>query len=295
MKKSISKQKCMPVFSRSDVSTVHQSRCSVYQATRRPLWAAERKIETPWGTATVKGRLGQNHQDVLDACFSVAEKRVTADDGRIFLQIDPYLLRKKLGGLPHAKIEEWLQELRSATVEIRAQARGIWAMGGIIDEAVASHKPIPDSGKGGVIRTGERHYLRVVVSRIWAGMMKQDLPTGYRGHLDDILALKSGISQAVARMMLTHAGAAKMTVIDALAATGAEVSHDHRSRVVESLMRDSAAMAQMGITVTPVMISITPPVPGELVSSRRPFPDTPPPVAGTTPPVPGLFGSSIGI
>lgn len=298
MKKSTSnpKSKGVAVFSPCDVSTVHQSRCAVFQPTRRPINLTARIIETPWGKATIKGRLGQNHQDLLDACFAVAEKRITADDGRIFMQIDPYLLRKKLGCLPHSKIKDWLQELRSATVEIQAPARGIWVIGGIIEEAVISHKTIPKPTKPGhYLNDGERHYLRIIISRTWAGMMQQDLPTGYRGHLDSILALEAGISQAVARLMLCHASAARIGMDAALTATGASTRHDHRCRVVAALMRDAPALAKMGITVTPETVHITPHVPGESDLSLPTFPDTTPHVHGRTPHVPGEFRGAIGI
>ena len=270
--KSTSKSKVAPVFSPSDVSTVHQSRCAVFQPTRRP--GQQTRVQyNAWGTTTVKGRLGQNHQDVLDACFAVAERRVTASDGRIFLQIDPYLLRKKLNDLPHAKIESWLQELRSATVEIRVPSRKIWALGGIIDEAVESAKPIPPTGKPGTLHNKERHYLRVVVSRIWAGMMAQDLPTNYGGQFGKILTLKSGISQAVARLMLTHAGKkANMGIDEALVALGASIGHGHKARVVADLRADAVALAEIGITVGDTVISVsasTPPVPGQHATRSR--------------------------
>ena len=280
-KRAKPKSKVMPVFSGSDVSTVHQSRCAVFQPTRRPIYQT-RVQKNEWGSTTTKGRLGQSHQDTLDACFCVAEKHIVASDGRIFLQIDPYKLRRKLGNLPHSKIEEWLQELRSATVEIRVPTRGIWALGGIIDEAVESDKGIPESGHRGAIYGGERKYLRVVISRIWAGMMKQDLPTGYRGRFDNILALKSGVSQAIARLMLTHAASARIGMDAALLAIGAETGHCHRARLIRSMEADLPLLLLMGITVTDNVVSVslttptTPHVPGESNTPRPTFPETRP-------------------
>lgn len=250
-----------------DVSTVHQSRCGIFQPTRRPVTRTVTTI-TKWGSSRVKGRIGQNNQDVLDACFAVAEKRIEAEDGRVFLQIDPYLLRKKLGGLPAEKIMEWLQELRSASIELKINTANskTWILAGILDEAVYSSKIINATAKPGVITAGERHYLRIVVSRTWAAMMSADLQTNYKGNLEAIMGLKSGLSQAIARLMLSHSGAVQMSLEKALDSVGFKDKHRNTDRALALVKADTLALGKMGVSIDDGLVKFsTPasPVPGK--------------------------------
>src|SRR5690554_1146804 len=79
-------------------STAHQARLQLYQPTRRPKWA-ERVIETPWGTATVRGKIGQVHADIVESiCRHAEDHRIVAATGHLQVLVDPYKVRVSVGG-----------------------------------------------------------------------------------------------------------------------------------------------------------------------------------------------------
>ncbi len=263
-----------------DVSTVHQSRLSIFQATRRPRHL-KREITTPWGTVKVDGKLGQNHQDLLDSCFAVAERVVVGEDRRIFIQVDPYLLRKKLHGVPYQRIKEWFVNLRAATLLINAKnltGDNEWKVTGIVDEATKSHKTINVARRNGLIGVAEnspRHYLRVVISPTWSKLIFEDIGTNYRGQLDLILAMKCGAAQSIARQMLGHAGAAHFSMEKLLASIGAEIGNRNKFRVIHSVLKEAERFKIAGIHVSESLASIgrASSVPGKSGSNRRAFPE----------------------
>ncbi len=80
----------MPAHSETPINTC---RIPIFAATRRPSTVKEFHVETPWGSATITGKLGQQHRDMLDAMRMIAEKEQMTHDGRMHLKIDPAKLR----------------------------------------------------------------------------------------------------------------------------------------------------------------------------------------------------------
>lgn len=188
------------VFKSLPTTTVHQSRLQLYQPTRRPVWA-ERKIQTPWGSALVRGKLGQGHADAVEAiCRNAEAYRVVEETGHLQILVDPYKVRCSVGGgsvYPQSSLWMRLTELREASITLEVPQHGLRVLGGIIDRVEEStatrHNPL----------TGQpRAMWRVTFDPAFAALLCQDLHLNY----DPIplSQLQFGVSQAVARHILTH-------------------------------------------------------------------------------------------
>jgi len=182
-------------------TTATPARVRLFQPTQRPRVTTGEWIQTSWGRCRVVGRLGQRHADLLEAMLFVAERSRETDDGAIELLVDPARVRRTLSDRRHSlgRIREWLRELRSATIEIEsphlpAEER---LLGGLIDHVEPSpmtrHNPL--SG-------GERHLWRVRLGKPLVELLKRDLLLWYDPA--PLARLQYGISQAVARHVLTH-------------------------------------------------------------------------------------------
>jgi hypothetical protein len=179
-------------------STAHQSRLQLFQPTRRPKVLA-RTIETSWGTATVNGKIGQVHADILEAfCRQAKAFRVSAT-GQIQILVDPYKIRTSVGGGKEYSgdtLWKMIEEIKSVTIELRAPAQKIRVMGGILDlieespATVISHNGKP------------RQLWRVTFNAAFSMLLAEDLALTYDPA--PLAKLKAGISQAIARHILTH-------------------------------------------------------------------------------------------
>jgi len=186
-------------------TTVHQSRIQLFEPTRRPT-NCERVIKTSWGSALVKGKLGQGHADVLEAMCFRQEKWRLAAAGHIELLIDLYQMRKAAnGGFPGSgtQLNVVLDDLMQAIVDIEIPARGIRIRGHIIDEIVESLVTKASRGFGKGRKPGEpRHLTKVTLGRAYVGLVGADLHRHYDP--TPISALQFGVSQAIARHIATH-------------------------------------------------------------------------------------------
>lgn len=181
-------------------TTAHQARLQIFQPSRRPQQVVKKEISTPWGSAIVEGKLGQQHADVLEAIASSAEKTRTLDGGLLQVLVDPYVIRKKAGGgqiIASDYLRKMLKEIRQASVFIDIPMLKIKILGGVIDEAVES-----PATKVNPLDGSDRHMMRVTFSKSWTMLFGQDLAVYY--DVQPIAALKHGVSQAVARHVLTH-------------------------------------------------------------------------------------------
>ena len=196
-------------------SPTHISRVPIFAPTRRPDRVRQFRVVTSWGEATVTGRLGQPHRDILDAARFVAERIVRTGEGRMHLLVDSARVRAKLGwgSVSYAQILRRLRDLREAEIDLCVPARGLRIIGGILDEIVeAAVPPPPRSGsrarqaavcapvaegppRGGMV-------WRITLSRAWTTLVEADLETRYP--LTQVLRMSYGISQALARYCLTH-------------------------------------------------------------------------------------------
>lgn len=182
-------------------STVLQARVLLFQPSQRPVQRTGEWLETEYGTCRVRGRLGQRHADVLEAILYVAE-RIRDDGASIDLLVDPYQLRKNLGSeyYSHQGLLDLLADLRAATIEIitpELKKTGDRIIGGLIDHVVPSPMTRTDPLTG-----EEREMWRVRLGVALITLLNKDLSLYYKPA--PIAALRHGISQAVARHVLTH-------------------------------------------------------------------------------------------
>jgi hypothetical protein len=181
-------------------STVHLSRLQVFQPTRRAVWQ-ERNIETPWGRALVRGRIGQAHADVLESLCRYAEaSRVVPDTSQLVLLVDPYKVRVTVGaGKAYSKTTLWrlLAELREASIMLEIPSLKIKMCGGILSSVVESTATRPNN-----LTKRDRSMWRVALEPSFALLMKKDLPLHYDPA--PVAKLTAGIAQAVARHVFAH-------------------------------------------------------------------------------------------
>ncbi|OIQ91717.1 hypothetical protein GALL_263480 [mine drainage metagenome] len=223
------------------------ARVRLFQPTQRPTPRNGEWITTAWGRCSVTGRLGQRHADLLEAIQFCAERREDEPSGMIRLLVDPARVRKVMSDARYSQKQIWvlLREMRAVTIEIDTQERRI--MGGVINEAEYTRK---------ITRrdpfTGEARRLWVVwLGKAWAEIMRLDKALNYDP--TPIVRLEHGISQAVARLLITHSvdrqpnGGWKIdTVIEATAGDLCDQAlRDARRR----LRADAQGLAAIGIRI----------------------------------------------
>lgn len=180
-------------------STSVQARVMLYQPSQRPRFRFGDWTETTFGRCRVKGRLGQRHADVVESILYCAEKRRDVSDGGIELLVDPARVRKTLSDSRYsfAQIEKLLAELRAATITIETPRFDFPIIGGLIDHVIPSPMTRHDPLTG-----GERNLWRVRLGVALVMLLEHDLSLYYDPA--PIARLQHGISQAVARYILSH-------------------------------------------------------------------------------------------
>lgn len=229
-------------------STALQARVMIYQPSQRPRERAGQWMDTGFGRCRVTGRLGQRHADIVESMLYVAERRREISDGGIELLIDPAKLRRMLSDhqYSHGCIKKLLTDLRAATVEIvtpEMERSGDSIIGGLIDHVMPSPMTRRDPFTG-----GERHLWRVRLGVALVMLLERDLSLYYSPA--PIARLQHGISQALARHVLTHrhdpAGGWHLnTLIRAVAgdALSSMMLRKYRRRLKE----DAIKLAEVGI------------------------------------------------
>lgn len=178
-------------------TTAIQARVMLYQASQRPRWRDGDWIETSFGRCRVSGRLGQRHADVIEAILYCAERMRAVSDGGVEVLVDPARVRKVLSDKQYSHQRMWslLREAMSAVIEI--EAPNFRALGHLIDQVVESPMKRPDPLTG-----GERNLWRVRLGASLVMLLEHDLNLYYDPA--PIAKLQHGISQAVARHVLSH-------------------------------------------------------------------------------------------
>lgn len=241
----------MTTSDRMPTATAHQARLRLFQPTRRPQHV-ERGIDSAWGRVRVVGRLGQQHADVVEAMFAVSEKRALDEVGRIKLLVDPARVRDVARQRSGTTLRRVLDDIMGAVIEIREPER-LRCVGHLID-----HVDIASRGDGTRITRanplgGERDMWRVVVGQAAMHLIQADL------HLihdpAPIAAMRHGVSQAVARLVLTHDPARQPEggwYLDTLLrqACGGDLSDASRRDRRREVRTDADAMARAGVLIS---------------------------------------------
>jgi hypothetical protein len=187
------------LFDDLPVTTAHQARLQMYQATKKPRRTL-RKTETPWGSVTVEGKIGQVHAGLMEALFTCAEKTRTLETGQIQLLVDPYKVRTTTYGGDqgsHQGVWDMLRDLMGVVIEFEVPGQKLKALGHILEDVDESPmtRMNPLTGK-------DRPMWRVTVAKAFVKIMAEDLPLHYDPK--PIARLTTGIAQAVARHVATH-------------------------------------------------------------------------------------------
>jgi len=180
-------------------STALQARVALFQPSQRPTLQKNKHFITSYGECSVTGRLGQRHADLLEALLFCAEKKREISDGGIELLVDPANVRKTLSDSRYSyeQIEKLLVELRTATITIRAKNLDFPIIGGLLDHVIPSPMTRHDPLTG-----GERSLWRVRLGIALVMLLENDLALYYQPA--PLARLRHGVSQAVARHVLTH-------------------------------------------------------------------------------------------
>lgn len=188
------------VFKHLPTSTAHQARLQLYQPTRRPIWM-ERIIETPWGTAKVRGKIGQVHADIIEAiCRHAEDYRMVPVTGHMQVLVDPYKVRVTVGGgEAYSKSTLWqmLTELRECSITLEVPSSGLKVLGGILDRVEESQ-----ATRFNKLNGKQRHLWRVTFDPAFAGLLRCDLSLRYDPA--PLCRIETGVAQAIARHILTH-------------------------------------------------------------------------------------------
>lgn len=228
------------------------------QASRVPIFCPSLKAgrtewegETPWGTASVRGRLTQTHRNVLDSIFAFAIDFDEMDNGAMEVLVDPYTIAKVTGSsrdyewLASKRKDSILSDLRHADVNVTLKD-GTWYSGGIVSEWRESTRMV--DLPGGALK-GKRPLLAVTISAAWMQLYKKTLSVGYRDLLPAIAALPSGAQQALVRFCITHQQL-NMKLDEAMQHIGAvtQTTSPRRRREVLKDVRD-ADLRAFGISI----------------------------------------------
>jgi hypothetical protein len=223
-------------------TTVTPARVRLFQPSQRPTARRGDWIETAWGRVRVSGRLGQRHADVYEALRHTAlDSRER--DGQTDLLVDPARVRRALGQYySYSTLWRLLDEIMQAVVEI--DAPGVRGLGHLIDSVTESKKRARDPLTG-----GERTLWVVRLGLAARALDERDLPLHYDPA--PIARLQHGISQAVARHVLTHATKPRggWTLDGLIVAVAGEIKGQAMADARHRVRADAAALAEIGIEI----------------------------------------------
>ena len=213
-------------------STSAQARVMLYQPSQRPRLRSGDWTETSFGRCRIEGRLGQRHADVVESILYCAEKRRDVSDGGIELLVDPARVRKTLSDSRYSHERLWsiLRECMGAVIEVETPTFRV--LGHLIDQVVESPMTRRNPLTG-----DDRPMWRVRLGMALVMLLERDLSLYYDPA--PIARLQYGISQAVARHILSHkieplGGWYIDTAIMAVAGrSGSQTMRDGRRRLKE--------------------------------------------------------------
>ena len=233
-------------------ATVSPARLRLCQPTQRPIYMAGEKISTAWGWCKVTGRFGQRHQDALEVFMWCAEAVREIEDGGVELLVDPARVRRTMSdsGYSLGRLRILIDDLMGVTIELKV-TNGLWVLGGLLDHV----KESPATKPNPLDRGTRRRLWRVRLGVAFVQLIKNDVPLHYDPA--PIARLQSGVSQAVARHVLSHSsqpnGGWKLDgLIEAVCGELESTSLRHRRR---ELKIDSLALAKIGIIINGERVS----------------------------------------
>ena len=191
------------------VAAAHEARLNIFDPTRRPVPDKKiKKIETSWGKIERLAPFGagQGHADLLDAILFCSERKTFECNGRrLKLLVDPARVRKIANITSGQQFKDISFEIQSIVIGI-AEPKEYWSIGHLIDNiAPAKKKDGTLLKRENPLKPGdERGLWRVDVGQTLLTLMGEDILRTYDPR--PISRLDFGISQAVARLLLSHDG-----------------------------------------------------------------------------------------
>jgi hypothetical protein len=180
-------------------TTALQARVMLFQPSKKPRKEA-RVFETKYGICKVVGRLGQQHADVLEAIMTTYKAKRTSEN-KIEVLIDPYKVRKLLSDAVYSAstLKNILEDMITTLIEIKAKhhkGSEFLIMGSMINSVkVIQTKEKDNFGKN------KTEWL-ITFGEALCTLLDKDLHLYYE--TQPINRLKSGITQAIIRFLLTH-------------------------------------------------------------------------------------------
>jgi ABC-type transporter Mla MlaB component len=224
--------------------TVTPARVRLFEASQRPLTRDGAWLQTSWGRCRVVGRLGQRHADLLEAILHSAARWRDTDDETIELLVDPAKVRRKLSDTGHSgeRIAKWLDELMAVVIEI--DTAKLHVLGHLIDHVKNSLNTHYNA------LGGERHWWVVRLGIPLCELLRADYPLYYDPA--PLARLIHGISQAIARHLLTHSeepngGSWKLDGL--IEAVAGELDSQARRNARRRVRADTAGLAKLGVIV----------------------------------------------
>ncbi len=242
-------------------ATTSEHRLRIFSPTRRPIAVSALKIETSHGKIKVTGKLGQAHADLLDAICFCSEKKAEMEGGRIKLLVDPAAVRKVASVTSGEQFKKLVGELCAAVIEI-SEPRHLSCIGHLVDHidiaqradgtAVTKRNPLGIAKcsrfKFATYRE-EREMWRVELGKAFCKLLSSDIWRGYDPA--PIARLRHGISQALARHVLTHqhqpSGGWKLSTL--ICAVSGDIDGQAKKDRRRELRADVEALAQLGVVI----------------------------------------------
>ena len=178
-----------------------------------------------------------------------AEKKGQMEDGRIKLLVDPYRVQKKARQSSRKQLTALLDELLAVVVHVNVSARQCKSKGHLIDHVTEATTSAGVAIKRANPLGGDRVLWRVEIGKVLTELINSDIWVGYDPQV--IAGLRHGISQAVARHVLTHShqprgGWVMDSIINAV--SGCLSADKFRDRRRE-LRSDVGTMNKLGIII----------------------------------------------
>lgn len=234
--------------SRVPTTTAHQARLRIFQPTRRPVEINE-VVKTSWGRVRIRGKLGQSHADLVSAIFYHSKRSMTDQAGRLKILVDPAVI-SKVCRLEGRTLRDVVDGVMAAVVEILEPER-LRCMGHLIDTIKPATRPDGTPITAPNPFGGQRQLWTVVIGEAGMHLLNHDLPLMYNPA--PIAAMHKGVSQAIARITLSHSvkkqpsGGWKLdTLIEQVCGQLSPTSMKNRRREIR---QDETALAELGVLI----------------------------------------------
>lgn len=225
-----------------------------------------REISTSWGYATVDGRLGQRHQEVLDALIACAvlskpldEDNPKTCDYRLF--IDSVGLRSMLGWdmTRYELIVNCIKDLMKSIVTVEPKNSRIVSMSGIIKSAKStgkvrakqngSYNQAPSAEPTGKLIGGQLWAIDISIE--WLTLI-EDQPSYYPLA---VLRLKHGESKKLAKFIHSHVS--PQYFLSKALREWMQIDRRHRPRAKNKMLREADDLEKVGVVIDHETLKIT--------------------------------------